>query len=89
MNKPWHQVDGYCFKWPTLTSDVAKQRVETMIDHLIEMTPAERVAYLDKWIPALRNEKAAEKAGVSAFDRHLVISALIQWREDNKQRAAQ
>ena len=86
--KPWHQIDGYCFRWPKLSSDVAKQRVETMIEHMIEMTPAERVEFLDKWIPALRDPKAAAKAGISAFDQHLVITALTTWREDNRERIA-
>lgn len=85
-SKPWHQVDGYCFLWPELSSDVAKRRVETMVDHMIEMTPAERVAFLDKWIPVLADETGAVKAGISAVDQHLVLTALRTWREDNRER---
>lgn len=86
MVKPWHQIDGYCFRWPELSSDVAKQRVETMVEHMIEMLPAERVEYLDKWIPALNDTNAAAKAGIGAVDQHLVVTALMQWREDNRER---
>ena len=88
MVKPWHQIDGYCFRWPKLSSDVAKQRVETMVEHMIEMTPAERVEFLDKWIPALNDTNAAAKAGIGAVDQHLVVTALMQWREDNRERIA-
>lgn len=88
MSKPWHEVDGYTFKWPELSSDIATRRVETMVEHMMEMTPAERVSYLDKWIPALRDQKAAAKAGIDFFDQHLVVSSLIVWREDNRARAA-
>ena len=84
--KPWHQIDGYCFNWPILSSEKAKQRIETLVDHMIEMTPAERVEFLDKWIPALRDTKAAAKAGIDAADQHLVVTALMTWREDNIER---
>lgn len=86
MNKPWHQVDGYSFSWPVLSSEVAKLRMETIVDHLIEKTPQERVEFLDKWIPALRDERAAYKAGISAVDQHLVVTTLMTWREDNRER---
>ena len=85
-SKPWHQLDGYCFRWPELSSDVAKQRLETIVDHLIERTPAERVAFLDKWIPALADPKAAAKAGIGAMDQSQVVNALRVWREDNRER---
>lgn len=84
--KPWHQLDGYCFNWPHLSSDKAKLRLESLIDHLIEKTPAERVDLLDKWIPALRDTKNAEKAGIPATDQHLVVTALMTWRQDNVER---
>lgn len=86
--KPFHQIDGYSFNWPHLSSDTAKHRVQTLIEHMIELTPKERVAFLDKWIPALSDAKAAEKAGIGAIDRHLVVTALKTWREDNRERVA-
>lgn len=86
-NKPWHQVDGYTFHCPLLTSATAQQRVASMVEHMIEMTPAERVEYLDKWIPALRDPRAAHKADISAIDQHLVLTAMMTWRADNADRA--
>lgn len=88
MSKPWHTLDAYTFHWPTLSSATAQQRMLAMVEHMTEMTPAERVAYLDKWIPALRDQRAAAKAGIGYFDQHLVVSSLIAWREDNRARAA-
>ena len=86
--KPWHQVDHYSFRWPTLTSDIAQQRMLTLSESLMELTPRERVEKLDKWIPALRDVRAAEKAGIGVADHHLVVTALLQWREDNRERIA-
>lgn len=87
MSKPWHQVDGYAFNWPALTSPIANERMKSLADAMMEKTPAERVEFLDKWIPALADDKAARKSGISAFDQHLVITALRTWREDNRDRA--
>ena len=81
--KPIRDVDAYTFAWPTLGNPTAQRRVETMVESMIEMTYRERVEFLDKWIPALRDQKAAQRAGISAVDQHLVVTALMRWRDDN------
>jgi hypothetical protein len=83
MHKPWHQVDGYTFRWPELTSATAQDFMARTAEHLIEKTPAERVSYINGILPALQRPSGS----VSAIDQHLVLSSLIQWREDNKDRA--
>lgn len=80
--KPWHQVDGYTFQWPELSDQVARDFMVRVSAHLMEKTPAERVEYLDKIIPIMRHPTGS----VSAFDQHLVITALTTWREDNRER---
>ena len=80
--KPWHEVDSYAFKWPELSDQVARDFMLRVSAHLMEKTPKERVAYLDAIIPIMRRPTGS----VSAFDQHLVVTALIQWREDNFER---
>jgi hypothetical protein len=83
MSKPWHQVDPYVFHWPELSSPTAQDFMLRTADHLIEKTPAERVSYINDILPTLRRPTGS----VSASDQHLVITALIDWREDNRDRA--
>jgi hypothetical protein len=83
MMKPIREIDGYTFRWPELTSSTAQDLMARTAEHLIEKTPAERVEYIDGILPALQRPTGS----VSAIDQHLVLSSLIQWREDNRDRA--
>jgi hypothetical protein len=83
MHKPWHSLDAYTFHWPELSSPTAQDFMARTAEHLIEKTPQERVSYINSILPALRRPTGS----VSAIDQHLVLSALIQWREDNRDRA--
>jgi len=84
MDKPWHQVDPYTFHWPELSSPTAQDFMRRTADHLVDLTPRQRVDYINDILPALRRPTGS----VSAFDQHLVLTALIQWREDNRERVA-
>ena len=81
--KPLNQIDGYTFEWPHGLDTVVNDLLKRIAEHLIEKTPAERVSYINDILPALRRPTGS----VSAFDQHLVITALINWREDNRDRA--
>ena len=81
---PWHQVDPYTFHWPELTSTTAQDFMRRTSDHLVDLTPRQRVDYINDILPALKRPTGS----VSAFDQHLVLSALIQWREDQRERVA-
>ena len=80
--KPWHETDSYTFKWPELSDRVAQDFMLRVSAHLMEKTPAERVAYINEILPALR----APTGSVSAFDQHLVITALMTWASDNREK---
>lgn len=84
--KPWHQVDGYQFEWPTLSGDKAQNFLLRFSDELIELTPKERIEKINDWLPAISDEKRAAKSGISAFDQHLVVTTLRTWREDQRER---
>jgi hypothetical protein len=84
MTTPWHQVDGYTFRWPELTSTTAQDFMRRTADHLIDLTPRQRVDYINGILPALQRPTGS----VSAFDQHLVLTALIQWCEDQRERVA-
>jgi hypothetical protein len=82
--KPLRLVDDYTFRWPELSSATAQDFMRRTSDHLVDLTPRQRVDYINDILPALRRPTGS----VSAFDQHLVLSALIQWREDNRERVA-
>jgi hypothetical protein len=82
--KPLNQIDGYTFKWPELSSKTAQDLMLHVSEHLMEKTPRERVDYINNILPALLRPTGS----VSAFDQHLVITALITWREENLERAS-
>jgi NADH:ubiquinone oxidoreductase subunit D len=83
MNKPWHQIDAYTFRWPELSSPTAQDFMVRTVEHLIEKTPRERVDYINSILPALKRPTGS----VSAFDQHIVLTQLIQWCEENEDRA--
>ena len=82
MTKPWHSLDGYTFHWPELTSPTAQDFMARTAEHLTEKTPQERVDHINRILPALKRPTGS----VSAIDQHLCLTALIQWREDNRDR---
>lgn len=81
--KPVRQIDAYTFHWPSGLEPIANDLLKRTAEYLIDKTPAERVAYLDTVIPALRRPSGS----VSATDQHLALTALTIWREENDERA--
>lgn len=84
MVKPIRDIDPYAFDWPCGLDTVANDFLKRTAEYLIDKTPAERVAYLDTVIPALRRPSGS----VSATDQHLALTALTTWREENLERAS-
>ena len=80
--KPWHETDPYAFKWPQLSGQKAQEFMLSLADLLMGKTPRERVNYIEAILPDLRRPTKE----VSAFDQHLVITALMTWCEDNREK---
>lgn len=53
---------------------------------LANLTPRQRVEKIDAWLPALRDPRKAHRAGVDAFEQHLVVVELMTIREKNVER---
>ncbi len=55
-------------------------------DALAGLTPRQRVEKIDAWLPAIRDPRKAQSAGVNAFEQHLVVVELMTIRENNVER---
>lgn len=53
---------------------------------LADLTPRQRVEKIDAWLPELRDPRKAHRAGVNAFEQHLVVVELMTIRENNVER---
>jgi hypothetical protein len=85
---PLREVDGYTFQWPTLSNTAAQDFMLRFSGALMDLTPAQRIEKINEWLPAIQNPKHAAKAGIGAVDQHLVVSALLTWREENSERVS-
>ena len=88
MMRPLRLVDDYTFRWPELSSTTAQTFMSRFSDELIDLTPAQRIAKIDAWLPAIQDPTHAAKNGIGAIDQHLVVTSLLMWREDNRDRVA-
>ncbi len=47
--------------------------------HLETLSPVARAAHIKQWLPALRNQRSAMRAGVDAFEQAIVLITLRSW----------
>ena len=71
-----------------MSNSTATDFLARFTDSLSDLTPRQRVEKIDAWLPALRDPRKANRAGVNAFDQHLVVVELMTIREDNLERMA-
>ena len=50
--------------------------------HLETLSPVARAAHIKQWLPALRNQRSAMRAGVDAFDQAIVLITLQAWCDE-------
>ena len=50
--------------------------------HLETLSPVGRVNHINQWLPALRNQRSAIRAGVDAFDQAIVLITLRSWLDE-------
>lgn len=50
--------------------------------HLETLSPVARVAHIKQWLPVLRNQRSAIRAGIDAFDQAIVLITLQAWCDE-------